>query len=118
MTAMKIPSDWLIEAGLERFVPARDCYLEEHGGSNDIIFVSLAEIKPPERDPGIQSFDRERMLRIFEAIKNDTRLPPIGLHALPVEGFKFRVANGVHRFYASLILNFQKIPASIWPHSF
>ena len=114
----QIPPEWLDQAGLRHFTPKTEWYSTHDEKTCDMVIVPIGEIAPLIRATGTPAFDHDRMLSVLRAIRDDVVLPPIAVYALPKEGYRFRIAHGVHRYYASATLGFSKIPAEVWPHEF
>ncbi len=83
---------------------------------------ALDDIEPPFRLASTpldwHGFDRARFAFILEGFVADAELPPIKILILPkltdISGqpFKYRVLDGVHRFYASIAAGFESVPAT------
>jgi hypothetical protein len=60
-----------------------------------------------------------RLVRVLQGIVSGTQIPPVPLRELPEEEFpnirpyRFRVRDGIHRFYASIAAGFQSLPGVI-----
>jgi hypothetical protein len=75
------------------------------------VFVSLAAIEPPLRDPGSRDFDLTRLRRVANWIVTGVLIEPIeiGTPAKDI-AYQYRVRNGFHRFYLCMELGFTMIP--------
>jgi hypothetical protein len=67
-------------------------------------------IEPPLRNPGTRFFDETRLREILRAFAADFPLPPIEVFASSVHPYRYRLHNGIHRFYASAAVGFPRIP--------
>ena len=114
----EIPDDWLTEAGAVGFIPTTAAYRS----SSDAILVPLAAIEPPYRVLAVakdwRGFDRSRFISVLKGIVTAAEIEPVPLLELPVFEFapttyRFRVRNGFHRFYASIVAGFESLPAEI-----
>lgn len=114
----EIPDDWLAEAGAAGFVPATRAYRS----SADAVFVPLTDIEPPYRIVRVakdwRGFDRPRLVSVLRGIIESAEIEPVPLLELPVQEFgpttyRFRVRNGFHRFYASIVVGFEFLAAVI-----
>jgi hypothetical protein len=111
----EIPDDWWIEAGMSQFVPQQRQAYRSRAET-----FALDEIEPAFRtDPlDCNGFVRSRMVAILRGFVDDSELPPICLLVIPPRyewpnnPFKYRVIDGVHRFYASIAAGFNCVPAS------
>jgi hypothetical protein len=114
----EIPDDWLTEAGLIGFVPTTTAY----HSSSDAVLVPLIVIEPPHRILAVtkdwRGFDRSRFISVLKGIVAAAEIEPVPLLELPVFEFapntyRFRVRNGFHRFYASIVAGFECLSATI-----
>jgi hypothetical protein len=114
----EIPDDWWCEAGMEGFRPPSNAY----HSSSEAKLILLREIEPPSRFPecplDFRGFNRKRMICILAGFVNDAEIeavPVLDLPSLgwPLDGpFRYRVRNGVHRFYASVAAGFDHLPVT------
>jgi len=114
----EIPDDWLADTGAAGFVPTTTVYRS----SSDAILVPLVDIEPPHRVLTIakdwRGFDRIRLMSVLKGIVTGADIEPVPLLELPVFEFapniyRFRVRNGFHRFYASIVAGFECLAAVI-----
>jgi hypothetical protein len=114
----EIPDNWLTEAGLVGFVPTTTAY----HSSPDAVLVPLIVIEPPHRILAVakdwRGFDRSRFISVLKGIVGAAEIEPVPLLELPVFEFapntyRFRVRNGFHRFYASIVAGFECLSATI-----
>jgi hypothetical protein len=114
----ELPDAWWSEAGMSRLARRELAY---RSTAADVL--PLDEIEPPFRLPSApcdwHGFARERMVAIFKGFVGDIAIPPIvvfpipPLHDLSGDPFKYRVADGFHRFYASIAAGFHYVPAVV-----
>jgi hypothetical protein len=115
MSAHRIPPDWIIEAGLQDFKPARKGFRcdQEHE------LVALADIEPPKRNLGVtldqNGFGRDRMMKILLGIRDNNSIPPIDIERADPGQRQFRLRAGFHRYYASVATGFTHVPAQLVP---
>lgn len=114
----EIPDDWLIDAGGAGFIPTTAAYRS----SSDAVSVPLIDIEPPYRVLTVakdwRGFDRTRFISLLKGIVTGAEIEPVPLLELPVFEFapntyRFRVRNGFHRFYASIVAGFECLAAVI-----
>jgi hypothetical protein len=114
----EIPDDWLTEARIIGFVPSARAYRS----SADAILVRLTNIEPPYRIVGVakdwRGFDRSRFISVLKGIVAAAEIEPVPLLELPVYEFapntyRYRVCNGFHRFYASIVTGFECLPVVV-----
>jgi hypothetical protein len=115
---LEIPDDWLAEAGIAGFTPTTRAYRS----SSDAVEVPLTDIEPPHRVLRVakdwRGFDRCRFVSVLNGILTAAEIEPVRLLELPVYEFgpntyRYRVRNGFHRFYASIIAGFECLAAVI-----
>jgi hypothetical protein len=113
-----IPDDWLTEAATTGFVRSARAYR----ASSDAILVPLTDIEPPYRVVRVakdwRGFDRSRFISVLKGIVSAAEIEPVPLLELPVYEFapntyRYRVRNGFHRFYASVVAGFECLAAVI-----
>lgn len=115
---LEIPDDWLAEAGAVAFVPATRAYRSSFG----TVLVPFTNIEPPYRALNVakdwRGFDRTRFVSVLKGIVMSAEIEPVPLLELPVLEFgpatyRYRVRNGFHRFYASIVAGFDCLAAII-----
>jgi hypothetical protein len=114
----EIPNEWWSEAGMQGFRPRGSAYTSANGD-----LIQLNDIEPPFRlkqtSLTANGFNRERVLSILKGFRTDAQLPPIDLlripptHDISGDPFKLRVVDGFHRFYMSIAVGFEFVPASL-----
>ena len=115
----ELPDDWLVEAGFTGFVASTPAFRSRA----DAILVPIHEIEPPARARSAplnwRGFDRARLVRVLEEIVAGDEIEPVPLMKLtpgnlcvPVH-YGYRVRNGFHRFYASVVARFECLPAEV-----
>jgi hypothetical protein len=114
----EIPDDWLLEAGMVGFTPTEGAFHSEAPA----LFVPLTTIEPIPRfishPKDWRGFDRARMIRLFKGFVSRDEIEPVPLFELPVSEFahspyRYRVLNGLHRFYGSIAAGYPCLPAVI-----
>jgi len=80
-----------------------------------IQIIPLSEIEPPQRNKGIPPFKKYKLVPVlFGFLCPEPTLPPIEIEKLPEKSaYAYRVHNGYHRYYASIAVGYDKIPAII-----
>lgn len=113
---MIIPAEWLAEAGVQNFKPTRPGFQCDNP---DHRLFALADIEPPLRFSdyplSANGFDHDRMVRLLTGIRDNVALPHILIEVTEAGGRPYRVREGVHRYHASLALDFSHVPAEIIP---
>jgi hypothetical protein len=110
---MQIPAEWMAEAGVENFRPARNSF--RCSGAHELIAVAdiegIARAVPIDRN----GFAHDRMISVLAGIRDDVLFPkPIQI-IRQASLLPYRLHHGVHRYYASLALGFTHVPAEIVP---
>jgi hypothetical protein len=114
----EVPDDWLAEAGMDGFVPKTAAYRS----SSNALSVPLTAVEPPGRALTVakdwRGLDRTRLVSVLKGIVAAAPIEPVPLLALPVYEFgpntyRFRVRDGFHRFYASIVAGFECLAAVV-----
>jgi hypothetical protein len=109
--SMQIPAEWLREAGVLNFTPTGLSYrcIAPH------VLLALADIEPVLRTKPLDSngFAHHRMIRVLIGIRDGAALPPVPVERIEQRAPLYRMRDGTHRFYASLILGFSHVPVEI-----
>ena len=118
--SFEIPDEWWREAAMEGFVAQAECYRVQPCAHDDVESPPIREVAPiirtPETTLDWRGFRRERMVRILQGFRTDAALPPVDVvrfDAPSIEGYRYRLVDGCHRFYASVAAGFSKIPARL-----
>jgi hypothetical protein len=115
----EIPDEWWIEAGMPGFTPSSSAYRSTAGTTHTI---RLRDIEPPFRFPerplDWHGFDRTRLVRVLNWIATGAEIEPVPVVELPAADFppapfRYRVRDGLHRFYASVAAGFECLPVVI-----
>jgi hypothetical protein len=115
----EIPDEWWSEAGMHGFVLSGPAYRSTTAATHTI---PLRELEPPFRFPeapkDFRGFDRERMTHVLARIAAGAEIDPVPVLILPPLAdisrapFRYRVLDGVHRFYASVAAGFECLPSA------
>ncbi len=112
----EIPDDWLREAGVIGFTPLTTSYHSTAGTT----LVPLTAIQPVPRlvKKDFRGFERNRLIRLLKGFVSGDEIEPVPLSELPLLEFaptpyRFRVCNGFHRFYGSIAVGYEYLPATI-----
>ena len=117
----EIPDEWWAEAGMTGFVPSGPAY---HSTAAATHVVRLRDMEPPFRFPehplDWRGFSHVRLVSILRGIAAGIEIEPVSLVELPPSDvppapFRYRVRNGLHRFYASIAAGFDHLPLP-WSH--
>ena len=109
----EIDDVWLDEAGCRNFINTRaEKGFLSHGSAT---LIHIANVLTPKRDEGVRLFDPVRMVKILKEICDQDIIHPIKVCVIEDEESEFthRVKDGFHRFYASVAMGFEVIPATI-----
>jgi hypothetical protein len=110
----EIADDWWIFAEMSSFSCGMRTGYPYHP-SAEVAEVTIAEIKPPMRNPEVELFEKCRMVSILLAFKCCSPLPPVDTELLAVATgpYRFRVYDGFHRYYASIAAGFTVLPVRL-----
>lgn len=108
-TTPEIPDEWWTRSGMDQFAKNTRAYPTTY--LNEIVIISISEIRPIQRSIGTPAFHEQRMLDILLGFARQSAIPPIIVEKnTSIEGFKYELLNGVHRYYASIAAGFDMIP--------
>lgn len=110
---MEIPDEWFLFSEMDTFSPAGTFY--PYFPMDGVIVVPISELEPPKRNAGVASFEKLRLVPILMAFasKGGT-VPPIDVIASTNGShYKYRVANGYHRYFASIAAGYSDIAVLI-----
>jgi hypothetical protein len=107
---MKIPTEWLTEAGLQHFSATTQSFLctAQH------VLIPLANIEKMVRILPLDAngFRRDKMMPVLVGIRDAADIkPPVPVERVGID--RYRLRDGTHRFYASLALGFSHLPCDI-----
>lgn len=101
--------DWLERSGLAGGSLVND-HFESKGAEK---LLEIQQIRSPVRSSGVTWFHENNMLPILRGIAQAESIPPIDVDK-PPEGLPpYRVRDGFHRYYASVLLGFRRIPVRV-----
>jgi hypothetical protein len=122
---VELADDWWDEADMKNFVPKAICYKASHVRPNGqpIVIIALsdvADVGPERRKIGIfrDSSDgvraQKRVTDILRGFRLNETLPPVVVRQNELDSSqRYRLHDGAHRFYLSLIAGFTHIPAVV-----
>jgi hypothetical protein len=109
-TGFDIPEEWWRFAGMDAFaLNGARCFPVDAARVDDL--VAIADIEPPQRDPGIAAFKKAKMVPILMALVAGNELPPVKAcrFGSPSQ-YRYRLCDGFHRFYASVAVGYPMVP--------
>lgn len=115
----EIPDDWWNFAEMNDFSACRTTYTHASQESCqpeiETCEVSLGEIEPPMRAEGITQFHKSRMVPILLVFRfPGCALPPVQVRLkTPSDQYRFKVYDGLHRYYASVAAGFTHLPVTV-----
>lgn len=114
MDDYRIPTDWLAFCEVDTWQRRSELY-PWTPSATDVERIAIEDIEPPRRDAWLEPFRKYKLVPILLAFMSpECALPPIALDELPSGSpFKYRVTNGLHRYYASRAVGYTRIPAVI-----
>ena len=108
--SFEIPTDWWLFADMQTF--SRDgarCFPVDPAVVADL--VSIADIEPPARDPGVAPFKKAKLVPILMAIAASNSLPPIQVRKMQSSpSYRYQVYDGFHRYYVSVAVGYPMVP--------
>jgi hypothetical protein len=114
----EVPDEWLREAGVANFVRKSAAYKSCPAAQ----LAALTAIEPPPRliaySLSWRGFDRSRFVSVLRGMMEDCEIEAVPVEEMPFvdlvsSPYKFRVRDGVHRFYASVAMGFSHLPTEL-----
>jgi len=113
----EICNDWYIEAGCDAFTPSDNSFRAQPNENWPVIEIPIDLVRPPKRNPGVERLNRERSISILKAFATGAPLPAIEVDEPPsLEGYRYRVRDGYHRFHLSVAVGYSRLPVSVLPY--
>jgi ParB-like nuclease domain len=126
----KFPDECWRVCAMDNFVPSTMAYATiEHPpypfdanlptNAGRPLYIQLAEIEPLHRElkdgiPEAPLFrSMEDLSRVVRAMRSGDRLPPIWITEADLGLYRYRLVDGLHRFYSAIALGFTHIPAIV-----
>ena len=101
-------------AGMEGFKPTTKSYSVLEVEGIPISIVPVGVVRPPTRNPGVETLNRERSMSILSAFWTQTPLPALEVDEAPGLGeYRYRVRDGFHRFYLAIAMGYECFPVSV-----
>jgi hypothetical protein len=120
---IELDDAWWAAAGMVGFVPANRTFrVDPSAAEGQTIFQArIGEVAPLRRNPGVGIFNndheataQERVVRLLRGFRNGDAIPPVQLVAdASLEGCRYKITHGSHRFYCSLAAGFTHVPAIV-----
>jgi hypothetical protein len=111
--SMIIPTEWLLEAGVQDFKPTRRAFRCDRSHQ----CIALADIEVPLRRSDYpldaNGFCHDRMVQVLIEIRDDVSIWPIEIEQADPGQRPYRLRHGMHRYHASRTLGFSHIPSEI-----
>ena len=113
----EIDDDWWQFAEMDQFSPIQGDgyfpYNTDSGANVDVLRIS--DIQPPERATGLATFKKYKLVPVLLAFRSpECSLPPVCVARNGVGSpYAYSLANGLHRYYASVAVGYTSIPALV-----
>jgi hypothetical protein len=119
-TPFEIPTNWWSVSGMSGFVSGAQHYRTTPDAPCEVKVVLVSEVAPLWRKPGLVGFSKsgfveDRMVSILRAFCEDAPLPPIKVTETSTGLYRYKIYNGVHRYYASVAAGFSHLPVIVQP---
>jgi hypothetical protein len=115
--AFDIPDDWWAFAEMEKFSGiGGGCYFYGGQPSEHLTeVIDLSDVEPPSRNTGVPLFKKYKLVPVLFAFTSpECSLPPVRVERrLSPHCYRYRVTNGVHRYYASAAVGYTRLPILI-----
>ena len=109
---IELSDEWWAEVGMDDFVPKEKTYCVKRVDSREVHEVSFEEVAPVCRATGVDLLKRERTVQILIGFQKGEAIPPVEIIKVRAGGkYLYKLKNGTHRFYCSLVAGFSHVPA-------
>jgi hypothetical protein len=117
---IELDDDWWAEAGMVGFVPQSKTYCFDPAcGDRGLEMICIQDVSFVSRNPGVGIFNdsieygtaHDRVVRILRGFQAGNAIPPVEIAEDNSGQHRYRLVNGVHRFYCSLAAGFTHVPA-------
>lgn len=113
----EIPDQWWAAAGMNGWEFYASSYVATSDPQYPTAVVPLSEVAAPVRNMNVAWFKEQRIVDILRGFRVGDKLPPIEVDEPPTNtGFRYRVRDGFHRYYASAAVGFIQLPVSVRPY--
>ena len=113
----EIPDQWWAAAGMNGWKSHDSSYVATSDPQYPTTVVPLSEVVAPVRNKNVAWFKEQRMVDVLRGFRVGDKLPPIEVDEPPTNtGFRYRVRDGFHRYYASAAVGFTQLPVSVRPY--
>ncbi len=110
----EIPDEWWNFAEMQTFSSHKRGSYYPYSTTckvEDIEVVPISDVEPPRRSAGIPLFKKYKLVPILFALSSpECALPPVEVVKFESERFRFKLHNGLHRYYASLAAGYINLP--------
>lgn len=115
---LEIPDDWLAGLPLDRRPVSNSAYRTTEPAH----LIPLTCVQPPRRNLPVskdwRGFDRIRFRRVLERMVFGHALDPVLVREVPpldfcTQLYPYVVADGYHRFFASIVVGFDHLPGKV-----
>lgn len=109
-----IADGWWAFSEMETFDTGPSSYYPYTPSAKGVQIIELSEIEPPQRDVGIPPFKKYKLVPLLLAFQSpECELPPIEVCEGHESGYRYRVTNGYHRYYASVAVGYTSLPVIV-----
>ena len=97
---------------MDSFVPSSDYYPTKRSPRYEI--VAVEEVEAPLRNGEFWFRNRESVIELLKKVRTGEELEPIEVWSRErTQSKKYRVRDGFHRFYLSIVLGYRKLPVKV-----
>lgn len=113
-TAFEIPDDWWRFADMDGFAARASGRFYPYAPAANVEVVPIEEVLPPRRDPGIALFKKYKLMPVLFAFQSpNCALPAVEVWRQKTGPTRFKVKNGVHRYYGSIAAGYRHLPVVV-----
>lgn len=109
----EITTEWWDFCEVDKF-DARSRYYPYRDGAGAVEVVDLRQIQPPSRAEGTPMFRKYKLVPILLGFTSpECEIAPVEVIRLTDAEYNYELKNGFHRYYASVAVGYDCIPALI-----
>jgi len=113
----EIPSEWWLFSEADKLNLTNSRFYPYPISSENTEVVDITEIEPPTRNNGIPAFKKYKLVPVLMAFTSpECELPPVHVVKHSTGEYKYTVANGYHRYYASIAVGYSMLPVLVIEH--
>lgn len=109
-----IADEWWSFSEMETFDSGPGTYYPYTRSAKGVQIIELSQVEPPQRTDGVSPFKKYKLVPVLLAFQSpECGLLPIEVCEAHESGYRYRVTNGYHRYYASVAVGYTNLPVIV-----